>query len=163
MISSKPVFLFSRYLDLQIVKAMLLVGLAYYFGALAAIHQTITPEGIAILWPPNAILLAAFLIYPRHYLPFVALAGIIAELVAAIPAFPVWAAVSFAIINIASVSLAAFFIRRKSGQNFNFKNLKNGAYFLFFAPFLSASLAGLAGATVYVLMGRTDTSFINLW
>jgi len=80
MIGSKPVFLFSRYLNLQIVKAMVLVGLAYYFGALVAIHQTITPEGIAILWPPNAILLAAFLIYPKHYLPFVAIAGIIAEL-----------------------------------------------------------------------------------
>jgi diguanylate cyclase (GGDEF)-like protein len=163
MIGAKPIFLFSRYLDLHIVKAMVLVGLAYYFGALLAIHQTITPEGIAILWPPNAILLAAFLIYPRKYLPFVAIAGISAELIASIPAFPVWAASCFAIINIASVSLAAFFIRRISGQNFNFKNLKNGAYFLFFAPFLAASLAGLSGATVYVLMGRTDTSYISLW
>ncbi|AUZ84509.1 sensor domain-containing diguanylate cyclase [Methylophaga nitratireducenticrescens] len=163
MLDSKTVFLRGRPLDLHIIRAMLIVGLAYYLGALIAIHKTITPEGIAILWPPNAILLAAFLIYPRHYLPFVAIAGMIAELVASIPAFPVWAAVSFAIINITSVSLATYFIRRKSGQNFHFNNLKNGACFLFFAPFLSSSVAGLAGATVYVIMGRTDTSYISLW
>jgi len=152
-----------RYLDLHIIKAMLVVGLAYYFGAVIAIDQTITPEGIAILWPPNAILLAAFLIYPIRYLPSVAIAGIVAELIASIPSFPVWSAISFALINIFSVSLAAFLIRRKSGQDFNFDRIKNGALFLFFAPFLSASLAGMLGAGIYVLLGRTDTSYLTLW
>ncbi|MBN47789.1 MULTISPECIES: sensor domain-containing diguanylate cyclase [unclassified Methylophaga] len=163
IIGLKPILPLSRYLDFNVFKAMLLVGFAYYFGALIGIHQTITPEGIAILWPPNAILLAAFLIYPCRYLPFVAVAGIIAELIAAIPAFPVWSAIGFSLINILSVSLAAFLIRRKSGQDFNFDRLKNGAYFLFFAPFLSAALAGMFGAGIYLLLGRTDTSYLSLW
>ncbi|HCD04076.1 MAG TPA: hypothetical protein DEQ60_01995, partial [Methylophaga sp.] len=107
MIGLKSILPLSRYIDFNVFKAMLFVGFAYYFGALIGIHQTITPEGIAILWPPNAILLAAFLIYPCRYLPFVAVAGIIAELIAAIPAFPVWSAIGFSLINILSVSLAA--------------------------------------------------------
>ncbi|MDO8826244.1 diguanylate cyclase [Methylophaga sp.] len=152
-----------RYLDMPIIKAMLLVGIAYYLAALIAIHQTITPEGIAILWPPNAILLSAFLIYSHRYLPFIAVAGIIAELIAATPSFPFWYAVYFALINICSVAFAAFCIRRKTGQNFNFNRLKDGAYFLVFGPFLSACIAGMLGGAVYVSLGRTDTSYMSLW
>ena len=163
MTGLKPDLPLRRYFDMAIIKSMLLVGIAYYLAALIAIHQTITPEGIAILWPPNAILLAAFLIYPYRYLPFIAVAGFIAELVASAASFPLWSAICFALINLFSVSLAAFLIRRKSGQNFNFDRLKNGAYFLVFGPFLSASIAGMLGGGVYVLLGRTDTSYLNLW
>lgn len=163
MIGSKPHFPLSRYADMHIIKAMLLVGGAYYLAALIAIHQTITPEGIAIIWPPNAILLAAFLIYSRRYLPYIAAAGIIVELFASIPVFPFWSAVCFAFINIFSVAFAAFCIRRKTGPNFNFNQLKNGAYFLVFGPFLSASIAGMLGGGVYILLGRTDTSYLSLW
>lgn len=163
MTGSKPELPLRRYVDMHIIKSMLLVGIAYYVAALIAIHQTITPEGIAILWPPNAIVLAAFLIYPFRYLPFIAAAGITAELVASAPFFPLWSAICFALINLSSVSLAAFLIRRKSGQNFNFDRLKNGAYFLVFGPFLSASIAGMLGGGVYVFLGRTDTSYLSLW
>src|SRR5690606_21903360 len=137
MTGLKPHSTLQRYVDVQIIKAMVLVGVAYYLAALFAIHQPITPEGIAILWPPNAILLAAFLIYSPRYLPFIASSGIIAELIASTPSFPFWSAMSFALINISSVGLAAFCIRRKIGQNFNFNRLKDGAYFLVFGPFLS--------------------------
>lgn len=163
LIGSKPSLPQSRHVDYQIIKAMFLVGIAYYVAALLAIHQTITPEGIAILWPPNAILLAAFLIYPYRYLPYIAMAGVIAELIASISSFPIWAAVSFALINILSVSIGAALIRQKSGQNFNFNQLKNGAYFLLFAPFIAACIAGMLGGAVYILLGRSDTSYVNLW
>lgn len=163
MQDSKPSITRRRYLDLAAIKAALLIGISYYLGALIAIHQTITPEGIAILWPPNAILLAAFLICPWRYLPFIAVAAGIAELVAAIPTFPLWAAMGFAAINIMSVTLAAFCIRRICGEEFNFNRLKNGACFLFFAPFMAALLAGMMGAGIYVLMGRADTSYFVLW
>jgi diguanylate cyclase (GGDEF)-like protein len=163
MTGLKPLSPLQRYVDVHIIKAMLLVGIAYYLAALFAIQQTITPEGIAIVWPPNAILLAALLIYSKRYLPYIAVAGIIAELFASTPSFPFWSAVCFALINICSVGLAAFCIRRKTGQNFNFNQLKNGAYFLVFGPFLSACIAGMLGGGIYILLGRTETSYLSLW
>lgn len=140
-----------------------LIGLAYYVGAWLGVTQTITPEGIAILWPPNAILLSAYLILPYRRWPLVALVTLVAECVADIPAFPAWAAVSFALINNLETLLAASLIRFTIGDRFDFDSLRNGGYFLLYGPLLSSSLAGLLGAGVYLILGRTDTGFLSLW
>lgn len=65
------------------------VGLTYYAGAWVGVTQTITPEGIAILWPPNAVLLSAFLLFPYRHWGSVGLAALGAELVADLPCFAI--------------------------------------------------------------------------
>jgi diguanylate cyclase (GGDEF)-like protein len=142
---------------------MLLVGVAYYAGAWLGVTQTITPEGIAILWPPNAVLLSAMLLFPYRQSPLMGAAALIAECLADIPTFPLWAAVSFGLINIFEVSLAAWLIRRAVGGDFDFDSLKRGAYFLLYGPLLASSLAALLGAEVYVLLGRSDSDYWPLW
>lgn len=141
----------------------LLVGLAYYAGAWLGVTQTITPEGIAILWPPNAILLAAFLILPYRQWPLIALAALTAECLADMAFFPLWTALAFGAINIFETSLAAGLIRREIRREFDFNSLKRGACFLLYGPFLSSSLAALFGAAVYVVLGRSDSSYWSLW
>lgn len=142
---------------------MLWVGLACYIGAWFAVQQTITVEGIVILWPPNAILLSAFLVLPRYYWPFMAIAFIAAELLVSLTGFPLWAAIGFTLVNVFSVTLAAVLIEKAVGKNFNFNRFKDGAVFLLFAPILTACVAGLLGAAIYMLLGRSDTSYGVFW
>ncbi|MGM0593670.1 MAG: diguanylate cyclase [Pseudomonadota bacterium] len=143
--------------------SVLLVGLAYYAGAWLGVTQTITPEGIAIIWPPNAVLLAAFLLRPPSYWPWFAAAALVAEVIADLPGFPLWAAVAFGFINIFETLLAAWLIRWTVGEHFDFDSLKRGAYFFLYGPLLASATAAMLGALCYVLLGRSDSSYWSLW
>lgn len=145
------------------IVVVLLTGLAYFAGASLSVQQTVTEEGIAILWLPNAILLAAFLVQPARLWPWLALAALAAELLADASAFPVWASLLFGGINLFEVTLAAVLVRRLTASPFRFDRVRHGFIFLLCAPLLAAALAGLLGATVYVQLGRADTSYIALW
>ncbi|MCP3176395.1 diguanylate cyclase [Desulfuromonas sp. KJ2020] len=147
----------------KIFVSMLLVGAAYYVGAWTGVHQTITPEGIAVLWPPNAILLSAFLVLPYRRWPLIALAAMAAEILADVPVFPLWAAGAFGMVNIFEASLAAVLIRRFVPTPFNFDRLRSGWFFLLFGPLLVSGFAALLGAGVYILLGRADTPYPALW
>lgn len=147
----------------QTLVRMTLIGLAYYAGAWIGVHQTITPEGIAVLWPPNAVLLAAFLVLPFRQWPAVAVAALCAELAADLPSFPLPAALAFGLINLLETSVAAWLIRHFTGGEFSFRHLRNGACFLLFGPLLSSTVAALLGAGVYLALGRADSSYLMLW
>ena len=146
----------------KIFVSVLLVGVAYYVGAWVGVHQTITPEGIAVLWPPNAILLSTFLLLPYRRWPLMALAAMAAEVLADVPVFPLWAAGAFGLVNIFEASLAAVLIRRLVPGPFNFDRLRSGWFFLLFGPLLVSGFSALLGAGVYVLLGRSDTPYLAL-
>ncbi|MCG2581035.1 MAG: sensor domain-containing diguanylate cyclase [Marinobacter sp.] len=140
-----------------------IVGLLYYSGAWLGVHQTITPDGIAVFWPPNAVLLTAFLTTPRIQWPLYALATLSAECLADIPAFPLWAALSFGTVNILETLIAALMIQRLTGKQFRFDSLKSALVFLVSAPAIASATAAIMGATVYMLLGRSDSSFLAMW
>lgn len=141
----------------------LAIGLCYYLGAYWGVTQTVTPEGIAILWPPNAVLLAGFLMLPLAQWPWIAVAALVAECVADTPAFPLWSAMAFGLINVSETALAAWLIRGSSGRRFDFDRLAHGVRFLLYGPVLAAALAGMAGAGVYLLLERAETGYLALW
>ncbi|WP_417529731.1 diguanylate cyclase [Marinobacter lipolyticus] len=140
-----------------------IVGLLYYSGAWIGVHQTITPDGIAVLWPPNAVLLTAFLTSPRKQWPLYALAALTAECLADIPAFPLWAALSFGTVNILETLIATLVIQQLAGKQFHFDSLKSALVFFISAPAIASAIAAIMGATVYVLLGRSDSSFLAMW
>ncbi|BES73114.1 hypothetical protein RE428_41320 [Marinobacter nanhaiticus D15-8W] len=140
-----------------------LTGILYFIGAWVGVTQTITPDGIAIIWPPNAVLLTALLITPRREWWLIAVAVIVAECVADVPAFPLWAAVGFAFTNLFEAVLAAFLIRRFAGEGFSFQTVRQLSVFLVSAPLVASAFAAIIGAGIYVALGRTDNSFFALW
>ncbi len=140
-----------------------LIGLAYYACAWFSVHKTVTPEGIAIIWLPNAVVLAAFLLSPGRQWAMIASVVLVAELLADWPHFPLWACLVFGIINITESAVAAGLIRRYVPDRFDFSRLAHGIYFLLFGPLLAAAVAALAGAAVYLILGRADTSYLALW
>lgn len=150
-------------LSLALLRRMALVAVGYYFGAWFGVNCTIAPGGIAVLWPPNAVLLAAFLLCPPRQWPWLALAALAAELVADIPVFPLWAAIGFGMINVFEATLAAFLIRRLCGERITFTRLSEGRASLLSGPLLAAASAAALGAGMYVLLGRADGGYIGAW
>ncbi|WP_026300916.1 sensor domain-containing diguanylate cyclase [Thioalkalivibrio sp. ALE23] len=128
---------------------MAVVGLGYFAGAWLGVTQTVSPDGKAIIWPPNAVALAALLLLPVRRWAWVVPAVMAAEIAADLPTFPLWAAVSFGMVNLFEVFLAASLIRWFTGPRFDFDSLARGGYFLLFGPLLAAGLAALFGAGVY--------------
>src|SRR5918994_5381378 len=49
----------------QLIRLAVIVGLAYYVGSRIGFALTLKPSPVSTLWPPNSILLAAFLLTAR--------------------------------------------------------------------------------------------------
>jgi diguanylate cyclase (GGDEF)-like protein len=147
------------------VMTVLLTALAYYLAPRVSLGFTLTvsPESIAIFWPPNGILLAVLLIQPYRLWPYIAAGVMLAEIAVDLPVFPLWTAVCFGLINLFETGLAAWLIRRTVPGEFNFDRLDRGMNFLLFGPLVAAMFAGLMGAWVYTLLGRTDLDLHALW
>src|SRR5690349_23630443 len=59
----------------------LLVGIAYYFGAMVGFAFTLPNQSVSTLWPPNSIMLAFLLLQPRQRYWIILLAAFPAHLV----------------------------------------------------------------------------------
>ncbi|SEL28407.1 sensor domain-containing diguanylate cyclase [Halomonas daqiaonensis] len=142
---------------------MAVVGLGYFVGAWLGVTQTISPDGNAIIWPPNAVALAALLLLPVRRWAWIIPAVMVAEIIADIPVFPPWAAVSFGLINLFEAFLAASLIRWLTGPRFDFDSLARGGYFLLFGPLLAAGIAALFGAGVYCGLAGEGSEYLAHW
>ncbi len=140
-----------------------LIGALYYLGAWIGITQTITPDGIAILWPPNAVLLAALLMTSPKEWPLIGGVVLIAASLANISAFPLWSVVPFGLVNVFEGVLAASLIRRFAGAEFRFQSLSHVMIFILSAPLLACSVAAILGAGVYEALDRTQNPFFVFW
>lgn len=93
------------------LKIAILISCAYYALALLGVYQTVSAQGIAIVWLANAVVLAALLILPYRQWLLILIGTLIAEVIADISVFPIWSALSFGFVNILEVTLAATLIR----------------------------------------------------
>jgi signal transduction histidine kinase len=138
---------------------VLLTGVAYYFSALFSVHFTTMPEGIAILWLPNAILLAAFLLSPKRLWWVLGLAGIGAEFAADIGKFPYWQITGFALVNLSEAVSAALLIGWLVRGPPMEVTLKNLSFITLVVLAVCPPLAALAGAQIYYI----DNPSIDYW
>lgn len=142
-----------------------LVFVLYYLGARIGVAFTSMPEGIAILWPPNAVLLTAFLLFGSRRLPVIACAGLVAEVAADVPTFTLPEALSFAFLNIGEAILAASVLRRLR-FNIRFESVTDVAKFVIGGPLLASFVAAVPGALVYLRFRGGDTpylEFVRIW
>lgn len=145
------------------LRNMLLVGVVYYAGAWMGANFTVTASGIAVLWPANAVLLTAFLLLPFRQWPFLAVAALGAELLVSYSIFPLPAATAFGVINLAESALVAWLVRRVNDRPFAFDQVRSALHFVIAGPLLASSLAGVAGAAIYIWLGRDASTYLSLW
>lgn len=144
---------------------LVLVSLLYFLGAKTGVALTVMPEGMAILWPPNGVLLAALIRYQGRGFP--ALAGFIllAEVAADLPTFSLIEALLFGVNNIAEAGIAYALLRRWRFDP-RFSGPSDIVKFTLAGPILAALLAAASGALVYSSFRGTDTGyleFLRIW
>ena len=141
----------------------LLTGLCYYLAAYLVVNYALTPEGIAIVWPPNGVLLAVLLTRPQREWAWYVAAIIPAELIADYPHFTVAQALAFALINGGEALLAALLLRGRHGPPFALSNLRETLRFGVFAVMVASMSAAVLGAWVHVSIGASNTSYWTFW
>lgn len=152
--------LFSRY---RAVFFPLIIGLLYYLGAYVGVHFAALESGIVVLWPPNAVLLAALLSQPpRSWWPLV-LMVMVAEVLADVPVFTVTQALLFGAINVTECMVAAGLIRYWLSGDMDWNEPRDLSLFLVTALFVAAPLAAVGGASVYSFLLTSDTPFLTFW
>lgn len=143
--------------------AAVLLAVLYYLGAKVG-TLTLMPEGIAIMWLPNGILLGFLLRQRTASWPLFA-AALIAEIAADWPAFSVLEAVQFWMINSAEVIVARWILARLKFDP-RLPDVSDVLKFLIAAPGVAALLAACAGSAVYSVYrpgGHSYLEMLRVW
>src|SRR5512145_2926413 len=120
---------------------------ALYFAGARLGMLAAMPEGIAILRPCSAVVLAALLRFGGERLPALGVVAIAAELLADVPTFSASEALAFGLINFTEAA-GAFLLLRRVGFERDFAAPADVWKFFVAAPVLAAGAASLAGAAV---------------
>lgn len=137
----------------------------YVAGGRLATALTVMPEGMAIIWLPNAVVLAALLRYEARRFWAIAATALAAEFAAGWGQFSALESLLFGIVNVCEASLAYALLRHWKFDP-RFGSPADLAKFLVAAPLGAALAAAFAGASVYSAFRGTDTGyleFVRIW
>lgn len=121
------------------------------------------PEGIAVVWFPNGLLLALFLLRPYKEWMWYILMVIPAELIADVPQFSIAQALQFACVNLGETLSSAYLLRKIAGSERSFHNTRYVLLFIIIALALVPSISAIFGALIYHTQIQTQTDFMAFW
>jgi PAS domain S-box-containing protein len=136
--------------------AVLVVASAYYAGAVVGLALRAPPAGIAITWPPNAILLAAFLLSPTRLWKWYLLAVLPTHLHVATtfqPLVPPIIAACQYLGNTGQALLAAWGLRKLSAQPLHFDALRGVGLFILVAALAAPVIASSGVISLFTWTG----------
>lgn len=116
---------------MRIAAGALLVGLAYYAGAVTGLALRFSGSSLSAIWPPNAILLVALLLTPPRRWWVYLLAAVPAHYAAQAPlGVPIWRMLWQVMGNMLFATLAAHGVRRLTALPLRFDSLRQVAVYL---------------------------------
>lgn len=144
---------------------LLFTGIGYFLLAKLGVYATFVDQGIAVFWPPNAVVLTALLFNPPKHWPWLLLMVVPGELAADYGTFSIQQALWFALVNMLECTLAALLMKRFSqqGEVAFLNSLQQVVTFAVFAMLIASGLAALLGAWVYWYSAAGDISYFALW
>lgn len=137
-------------------------SLAYFLAAKVGIATSLPPQGIVVLWPPNAIVLAALFAVPREKWWLLFLVTVATEIAADVPAYPLWAATGYGIVNFSEAAIAAVLLSKFSQGGSPLVDVRGFVRFVAIGPFLASGTAALFGAAIYKI-GAPDLDYLHYW
>lgn len=140
-----------------------LISLSYIILGKLSISYITMPEGIAIVWLPNAIILSTFLLRPRNEWLWYICTFLISEIVADLGNFTLIQSFQFGLINVFEGLFATLLIQKFNKNTMNFRNIKYLVSFMIFALTIVPSFSAIFGAVVYVTQIETQTNFLEFW
>ncbi len=141
-----------------------LLGFAalYFLAAKIGIATQLPPEGIVIIWPPNAIVLVTLLSVTRDKWWIFFIATVATEIAADMPDYPLWAAAGYGAVNFAEAATAAVLVTAFNKGASRLVSLADFVGFLVSGPIVASASAALLGAAIYKL-GSPDLDYFYYW
>jgi PAS domain S-box-containing protein len=145
------------------VAIALFVCAGYYLGARLGLALTFEPLPISVLWPPNAILLAALLLVPTRDWWIVLVAALPGHLASELPAgIPFPMALCWYVSNISEGVIGAGLLRLAIGEARPFDTPRDTI--LFFAAAAMAAMASSFLDSAFVKLNNfSATGYWDLW
>src|SRR5256886_5734023 len=142
----------------------LCVFIGYYLGAKVGFALTFRPHPVSVLWPPNAILLAALLLTPVRVWWVILLAAFPAHLAAQLQSnVPPTMIFCWFISNSLEALIGAGCVRYLIDRPVRFDRLGNVGIFVFFAAFLAPFLSSFVDAAFVALNQWGQDSYWQVW
>jgi len=141
-----------------------LTGLGYYLGAKLGLALTFQPHPIAVLWPPNSILLAALLLTPLRGWWIAITAAFAAHLAAELlGGVPLAMALCWFVSNSLQALIGAGLVRASIRGLPHFERLRDLGLFIAYGAFLAPFLASFLDAAFVTWNGWGTGSYWQLW
>ena len=137
-----------------------LVAPLYYAGATLGL-LTAMPEGMALVWPANAVVLAAMLRLGPRWIPAIGAVVVTTEVIAGLPAFSALEALLLGLIHFGEAAFA-FLLLRRLGFDARFATLADAWKFLVAGPLAAAFAASLLSAAVYSAFRGGEANYLQL-
>src|SRR5580765_6260826 len=132
----------------RVLRAMLVVGVAYYVGARTGLALTMQTQPVSTLWPPNAILLAALLLTPPRIWPFLLLGALPAHLLVELNSgIPLPMVLSWFVSNSTEALIGAG-LMRQIDRSPRLDSFRRAANFLIIGVFLATFLSSFLDAAL---------------
>lgn len=128
---------------------LLLVGLLYMATGWLSVRFTLSPDGPAMLWLSNAVVLAALLLSPRRHWWWYAALMVPLELLVDWGTYSLVQSLGFAGANILEVLIAAHAIVRLCGRMFSLQRAAHVGWLVLLGAGLASGLAALMGALLH--------------
>lgn len=163
-ISAAPEHTGARFLQPRELYGAALLGLAYYAGVYAGMALTLPSSPVAVLWPPNAVLLTALLLTPpqRWWLMIAAVipAHFAAEISLGVPLK--MAALWFVSNSLEAILGAAILLRCRHGPP-RFDRLRDLWIFVAGAMVIAPVVLSFVDAAFVALTGWRYSDFWQVW
>ncbi len=151
----------AMYRRLAITSVALSAG--YYLGARVGFAFTLHPHPISILWPPNAVLLAAMLLTPPRFWWVLVAAAFPAHLAVELESgVPPEMVVGWFVSNCSEAVIGALCIRRFAPGRLHFDSFRDVSVFLG-AAVVAAVTSSFLDAGIVRVIGRSHDSYWRLW
>ena len=148
---------------LHLIRAAVIVGLAYYVGSRIGFALTLKPSPVSTLWPPNAILLAAFLLTARSSWWAVLGGAFVAHLIGQLQSgIPMPMVLGWFVTNASEGLLGATLVRHYIKGPIDLSSFRQVSIFVT-AAFLGTSLSSFLDAGMVSAVGRAPSGFWDVW
>ena len=144
----------------------LLLPLLHFASVKLTLLCAVTPEIEAVVWLPNAVLLAALLRYQGQRGWAMAALTTSSDVLASWSVFPLWGAVAVSLVNLAEVMLAYGLMRRMQVSR-GLQRFRDFGKFIVAGPIVAALLASLLASAVLLHLDATITTpyltLVRVW